>query len=275
MKHFYSELYQLVKMARLAAFHGFAIPEKNDQQLRESSQDSEQQSHDMSSAVESFLKSHELHGAQKRDTTIPIVTTQTSSKPVLMASNLDALKTLDELYAQVQHCKKCALGLSRNHAVTGNGNTRQPVMIIGDYPSPEDDLTGMAFSGGAGDYLDKWLQAVSLSRYSNVYVSTYLKCRPRDLIIPDDAWNCCEKFLQAQVRILAPRVILILGTSLANRLQMHPGFQVFQLWGTPAMATYHPSEVVRDESLKRPVWETLKAFNSMFLKSVGDSLHGR
>jgi DNA polymerase len=119
--------------------------------------------------------------------------------------------------------------------------------------------------GPAGRFLDKWLAAVGLDRTSNAFIANVVKCRPpanRDPL-PEET-RACLPYLEAQLGLVKPKAILVLG-SVAARVLLRTTRGVsalrgqwFEHGGIPLICTYHPSAVLRDEDLKRPVWDDLK-----------------
>jgi DNA polymerase len=181
-----------------------------------------------------------------------------------------AASDLQELAAQVRLCALCPLCEKRRQAVPGAGVLDPLVMVIGEAPGEEEDLRGEPFVGPAGVYLDKWLSAVGLSRLANAFIANIVKCRPpanRDPL-PEEA-AACMPYLLRQIKIIRPRAVLALGRVAAQnllgtsegigRLRGIPG-----TWqGLPFLATYHPSAVLRDHELRRPVWEDMKKLKEL------------
>ena len=171
------------------------------------------------------------------------------------------------LKGKISVCQNCVLSRERHNAVPGEGMEIPLVMVIGEGPGEEEDKTGRPFVGPAGQLLDKMLGAIQLSRTTNCYIANIVKCRPphNRTPMPDEA-SACSGYLQAQIHILKPKMILAMGrTAAQNLLNTEQGINAlrgkfFDLNGIPLMATYHPSALLHDESLKRPAWEDLKTF---------------
>ena len=182
---------------------------------------------------------------------------------------------LDLLAAEVVACTRCPLHKGRTRAVPGEGSERPLVMVVGEGPGAEEDRTGRPFVGPAGQYLDEWLAAVRigeepLSRRTNAYSANVVKCRPpgnRDPQ-PDEA-AACLGYLRRQIALLRPRALLAVGRTAARYLLgIESGVgaargRTWQFDSIPAIVTYHPSAVLRDRSLRRPVWEDLKALKAL------------
>jgi DNA polymerase len=145
------------------------------------------------------------------------------------------------------------------------------VMIIGEGPGAEEDRKGLPFVGRAGQYLDKWLQAIGLSRERDVYITNIVKCRPPGNRDPQTAEiDSCTPYLRRQIDIIRPRSILALGrfagswlSGQVDSLARMRG-RTFEFWGVPVVVTYHPSGVLRNPEYRRPVWEDLKRLRGLY-----------
>jgi DNA polymerase len=162
-------------------------------------------------------------------------------------------------------CTRCRLGSSRRHVAYGEGSPRPLVLAIGEGPGAEEDAQGRPFVGPAGQLLDRMLSSIGLSREENCYIANIVKCRPPGNRDPaDDEKDACLPWLERQIEALRPRIILALGRVAATTLlRSDEGIgRLRGRWhergGIPLIATYHPSALLRDESLKRPAWEDLK-----------------
>lgn len=185
-------------------------------------------------------------------------------------------KSMQELYAAVAQCSACVLARTRTNTVVGEGpeelsrlTNSVDVMVIGEGPGADEDRQGRPFVGRAGVLLDKMLEAIQLSRKTNCYITNVVKCRPPQNRDPaPEEQNCCSAFLRAQMHIIKPKMILVMGRIAAQHLlQTATGIgklhgQFFDYHGIPLMPTYHPSALLRDERLKRPAWEDLKRFRA-------------
>lgn len=175
--------------------------------------------------------------------------------------------SFDALQRDCISCSRCNLCKTRKNTVFGEGCTKDPiVMVIGEGPGETEDNTGRPFVGKAGQFLDKWLNAIELDRNTNVFITNIVKCRPpqnRDPL-PEEK-NACLPFLKQQIALIQPQAILCLGKPASNLMtqmqdasmtSLHGRFFFYD--GVPMLCTYHPAAVLRDLSLKRPVWEDLK-----------------
>ena len=175
--------------------------------------------------------------------------------------------TLSELNAKILRCTKCQLARTRNNVVPGEGVEHPDVLVIGEGPGYDEDMSGRPFVGKAGILLDKMLAAIELDRNKNCYIANVVKCRPPENRDPEASeQSACQGFLEAQIHILKPKMIICMGriaghkmldtTTPLNKLRG----QFFDYNGIPLMVTYHPSALLRDENLKKPAWEDLKMF---------------
>lgn len=178
--------------------------------------------------------------------------------------------SLEAIAAEAMRCQRCRLSAGRNRVVPGQGRKCPLVMVIGEGPGAEEDKFGLPFVGPAGQLLDKMLAAISLSRDANCFISNIVKCHPpmnRDPAPDEQA--ACMPYLDRQIAILRPRAFLAVGRIPAQALlATKDGIgklrgRIHQFHGLPLVATYHPSALLRDESLKRPAWEDLKLLKSI------------
>ena len=179
--------------------------------------------------------------------------------------------SLEKIANEVAACRKCVLCEKRTNVVPGMGVKNPLVMIIGEGPGFEEDRQGLPFVGPAGQLLDKMLGAIGLSRETNCYIANVVKCRPPQNRDPNpEEAPACRGFLNRQISLLKPKMILLLGRIATYHIldtaqgisTIHGQFFEYKTdFGTvPVMPIYHPSAVLRNEALKRPVWEDLKIF---------------
>jgi len=144
-------------------------------------------------------------------------------------------------------------------------------MLIGEGPGAAEDREGLAFVGPAGQLLTRMLMAINLPR-ERVYICNIVKCRPPGNRTPSqEEANACLPFLRAQVAMLRPRVILLLGATAAIhtlggevRVTRDRGKWV-ERKGVLMMLTYHPSALLRDVSKKREAWEDMQALRDKLM----------
>ena len=169
----------------------------------------------------------------------------------------------DELRTCVEGCTRCELSTSRTNTVFGVGNPDADWMIIGEAPGAEEDRQGEPFVGRAGKLLDQMLFAIGQSR-DNVFIANILKCRPpnnRDPK-PDEA-AACREYLEQQIELISPKIILAVGRIAAQnllgsdepvgRMRGRP----HELKGIPLVVTYHPAYLLRSPSQKQKSWHDL------------------
>ncbi|MDR2029339.1 MAG: uracil-DNA glycosylase [Treponema sp.] len=187
--------------------------------------------------------------------------------------------SLESLAAEVRVCTACPLHRARLKAVPGEGAARPLVMVIGEGPGADEDASGRPFVGRAGQLLDKMLASIGLFRERNCFIANVVKCRPPGNRDPQpEEIAGCAPFLARQIRLLQPRLILSAG-KVATQALLHTAEGIGRLRGRfaeyrlpqsgpseaaaiPLLPTYHPSALLRDESLKRPAWEDLKTLRA-------------
>jgi uracil-DNA glycosylase len=172
---------------------------------------------------------------------------------------------LEDIAAAVRSCAACRLASTRKNAVPGEGAASPEVLVVGEGPGAEEDESGRPFVGPAGQLLDKMLASIGLDRRTNCFIANVVKCRPPRNRDPEpDEREACMGYLRAQAAALRPKAVLCAGRVAAQALlgtgeglgALRGSWRRFE--GLPALVTYHPSAILRDESLKRPAWEDLK-----------------
>lgn len=170
------------------------------------------------------------------------------------------------LRAAVRGCERCDLARGRTQTVFGVGNERARWMIVGEAPGAEEDRKGEPFVGPAGQLLDEMLRAVGVRR-SDVFIANILKCRPPDNRDPRPAEiAACAGHLEAQLRLVAPRLILAVGRIAAQSLlrqevpvgKLRGRVHAFGEPGIPLVVTYHPAYLLRSPAEKRKAWDDLR-----------------
>lgn len=191
--------------------------------------------------------------------------------PPAPAPLVPAEDLLREIAGEVAACTKCGLHAGRNNTVPGTGVVGPLVMCIGEAPGAEEDRTGNPFVGPAGQYLDKWLHALGLSRDTNAFIGNIIKCRPPGNRDPHpEEMNACLPYLKRQIEIIRPKTILTLGRISSQMLSGSPkGIgalrgETFRFMGVPCIPTYHPSGVLRNPEYRKPVWEDLQRLKELF-----------
>lgn len=170
--------------------------------------------------------------------------------------------TLNDLYTEIQGCRRCSRHHSRSRAITGTGATGVKLMIITDAPSAEDDLSGTLMSGEPGALLDKMLAAIGLSRDA-VHLSLLTRCHAADLPDPE-AVNACLPFLLREILLVSPKVICTMGTLASQKLlrsnnplsKLRGRFHDFQ--GIALMPTFSPEFLLKNPEMKKATWLDLQ-----------------
>jgi uracil-DNA glycosylase family 4 len=176
------------------------------------------------------------------------------------------ISTLDfpALEADVAACVACPLCRTRNRTVPGVGDRQADWLFVGEAPGAEEDAKGEPFVGQAGRLLDNMLAALGMSRENNVYIANVLKCRPPGNRTPEPAEAAaCRPYLERQVALLRPRLIVALGRSAAVQL-LNVDAPIATLRGRvhrygdiPLIVTYHPAYLLRNLPDKAKAWEDL------------------
>jgi len=178
-----------------------------------------------------------------------------ASKPRLESKSLSLSPELNQLHDTIRACKNCGLHATRTQAVPGIGPCPADVMIVGEAPGFNEDRQGEPFVGAAGKLLDTLLARIGLSR-ADVYITNVLKCRPpmnRDPM-PNEA-EACSPYLQQQLRLIKPKVLLILGRHALERLLPGQG-SISRIHGSMIkrgdiayIPLYHPAAALHNGSL--------------------------
>ena len=162
-----------------------------------------------------------------------------------------------ELKDACMGCQNCPLGATRTNLVFGTGNENAEVLFVGEGPGENEDLQGEPFVGRGGKLLDKYLEAIDLSRDKNIYIANMVKCRPPHNRDPKpEEQEECIKWLREQFRLLRTKIIVFLGRISAQKL-ISPDFKVtkqhgefFEKGGVLMMGTFHPAALLRNPNQK-------------------------
>jgi uracil-DNA glycosylase family 4 len=203
-----------------------------------------------------------------------IVQRVTPEIPAVKIPSPAKLDSWDDITHSIHQCEACELSANCTQKVPGVGSQQAEVMIIGEGPGHEEDLKGEPFVGRSGQLLDKMLLAIGLSR-SQVFITNIVKCRPPNNRDPHvDEVKACGLFLQAQIKLIAPRVILSVGRISAHHLlnSTSPvGKLIDQIHSLPdsdipLKVTYHPAYLLRNPSAKSIAWKDMKILHRMLKK---------
>jgi DNA polymerase len=175
-----------------------------------------------------------------------------------------------QLKAAVSGCTRCGLCQTRTQTVFGVGDPIAKWLFVGEGPGRNEDLQGEPFVGPAGKLLDNMLAAIDLRRGTNAYIANIVKCRPtgadkRDRPPTSEEAAACLPYLQRQIELIQPTVIVALGkTAALSLLGLDPDTAVSALRGKvhryaglPLIVTYHPAYLLRNPSDKRKSWADL------------------
>lgn len=191
---------------------------------------------------------------------------QVIAPPVPAARTRIATEDLDwdALERAIRGCSACPLHERRTMAVPGVGDREADWLFVGEGPGAEEDQRGEPFVGQAGKLLDAMLAAIGLARGRNVYIANAVKCRPPGNRTPEaDEIATCHPYLERQIALIRPRIIVALGRPAAQSLL---GTEVkinaargrlFDRAGIPVVVTYHPAYLLRNPQDKAKVWEDL------------------
>ena len=168
------------------------------------------------------------------------------------------------LKRQVAACRNCGLCETRTQTVFGVGNRHAGWMLIGEAPGQDEDLQGEPFVGRAGQLLNEMLRAIGLQR-NEVYIANMLKCRPPHNRDPEAAEiAACREYLQRQIQLLRPKLIMTVGRIAAqNLLNTQQSLSKlrgarYQYQDTPVVVVHHPSYLLRSPLEKAKAWEDLQ-----------------
>lgn len=176
---------------------------------------------------------------------------------------------LEQLRKECLECRRCALADTRTNVVFGEGAPDAEVLCIGEGPGEQEDLSGRPFVGRAGKLLDDMLEIIDLSRKKNIYIANMVKCRPpqnRDPLNLEQ--EACAQWLERQIEIIAPKIIICLGRISAMRF-IRSDFKItkehgqwFEKDGIVRIALYHPAALLRDPRRKPETFEDLKTIQA-------------
>lgn len=194
--------------------------------------------------------------AESKNTTVSEVTVSETPKKI------SSLQTIND---KIIKCTRCPLARTRTNVITGQGVENPLVLVIGEWPSYEDDIQGIPFAQNNGILLDKMLKAINLDKNTNCYLTYLTKCRPPQNREPSyDEQHSCLSFLEIQISLLKPKIILCMGRTpsqvlLKNELPIAQlRTQSYEYNGIPLFVTYPPSSLLKNNELKKPAWEDLK-----------------
>ena len=154
--------------------------------------------------------------------------------------------SLARVEAEVRSCTKCRLYKTAQCSVPGEGSARSRIMLVGQAPGAQEDKSGRPFVGRAGQFLDRILQKVGLSR-EDIFITSVVKHYPPKNRVPRaDEISACLPYLERQLRLVAPRTVVLLGNVAVRALRHHPLMK-----NKNVISTVHPSAAMRFPRMKR------------------------
>ena len=166
---------------------------------------------------------------------------------------------------EIKNCLKCDLGKTRKKFVFGVGDFNASLLLVGEAPGEQEDLSGEPFVGRAGKLLDKMLSAINRSRENDVFICNVLKCRPPDNRDPSkEEISKCEPYLVNQIDLIQPKLIVALGrvagkTLLGVDKSLKDMRNIIHSYhGTNLIVTYHPAALLRNSNWKPDAWNDFK-----------------
>jgi DNA polymerase len=193
----------------------------------------------------------------------------------VVAPSAAAICTTDSwefVAAEVSACTKCGLAACRTRTVFGVGDRRAHWLVVGEAPGADEDRQGEPFVGRAGQLLDAMLRGIGLER-EQVFIANVLKCRPPNNRDPArEEVEQCMPYLQRQVALLQPRIMLAVGRIAAQNVlatdtpigKLRGRLHHFGASNIPLVVTYHPAYLLRSPTEKRKAWEDLKFARSVY-----------
>jgi uracil-DNA glycosylase family 4 len=173
----------------------------------------------------------------------------------------DALAAIRDL---IGDCQRCRLATGRNKIVFADGDANAQLMFVGEGPGADEDAQGLPFVGRAGQLLNNMIGAMGLKR-EQVYIANIVKCRPPQNRKPEpDEAHTCMPFLERQIEVVRPRVLVALGATAATYLLGMRGSigsmrgRIHDYRGIQTVVTYHPAYLLRDPTQKKEAWKDLQ-----------------
>ncbi|HEX5637883.1 MAG TPA: uracil-DNA glycosylase [Gammaproteobacteria bacterium] len=222
-------------------------------------------------AVDNDAEQSVDHVESPAQNTSHVVKNNADANQTISAKDISSLDW-QALQQTVSQCQLCELHLTRTQTVFGVGNQNADLLIVGEAPGADEDRIGEPFVGRAGKLLDAMLQAIQLDR-QQVYIANVLKCRPPQNRDPHTSEIiCCEAYLQRQITLIQPKVILAVGRIAAHHLlltQTAVGSlrgRKHSYNGIPLVVTYHPAYLLRSPADKGKAWQDLLQVKSLLSK---------
>jgi len=187
-----------------------------------------------------------------------------NERAVAISSPVDGLDWA-ALKQQVHDCNACKLRAGCTQTVFGVGDEKADWLFVGEGPGADEDALGEPFVGQAGKLLDNMLMAIKLKRGKDVYIANIVKCRPPGNRNPEaDEISTCLPYLQRQIELIQPKLIVALGKVASNALlgrDLRGKLHEYRLEpardAIPLVVTYHPAYLLRSPSEKAKAWQDL------------------
>jgi len=188
-------------------------------------------------------------------------------------ASTSAGEQLAAVAGQIAACRKCALCEERTNTVPGQGHPQPEILFVGEGPGNDEDRQGLAFVGEAGRLLTRMIESGMGLKREEVFIANVVKCHPPGNRTPNpDEMEACMPYLEAQIDILRPKVIVALGATALKGLLGEERLSITRMRGTwlsfrgiDLMPTFHPAYLLRQKSAKKDAWNDLKAV----LKKLG------
>ncbi|MFP3903925.1 MAG: uracil-DNA glycosylase [Armatimonadota bacterium] len=185
------------------------------------------------------------------------------------------VEILNEIATQVANCTRCPLHKQRNLPVFGEGPPDADIMFIGEGPGAQEDKTGRPFVGNAGKLLTRLLQEAGLQR-QDVFITNIIKCRPPDNRDPKtEEREACAEYLDAQIAVIRPRAICLLGRPALQAL-LEPTGSIGKMHGTPVrrhgilwVPLYHPAAALHNPELEPQLVEDMVKLQEILQENLG------
>lgn len=195
----------------------------------------------------------------------PVAKVQPDTPPALAEGSLSLSSTLPDLRAAIGDCRRCKLCSGRTNLVFGVGDPQADLMFVGEGPGRDEDLKGEPFVGRAGQLLTEIITKGMKLRREDVYIANVVKCRPPENRNPEpDEIAACRPFLERQIELVKPKVLVALGKFAAQTMldSTTPISRLRGNWheyrGIKLMPTLHPAYLLRNPADKRLVWDDIK-----------------
>lgn len=173
--------------------------------------------------------------------------------------------------SRLESCTRCRLCETRKNVVVGEGSAKPAFLFVGEAPGATEDETGRPFVGRSGQLLTKMIEAMGLKR-EDVFIANMVKCRPPENRAPrPDEVEQCRPYLEMQIKMLKPKMVVALGATAAkNLLQTKEAIgdlrgRTHDYQGTKLVATFHPAYLLRNPPAKKDCWEDLQ----LAMKEIG------